>query len=135
MSTADLRREVVRLQVMLEDQMNAAPGIGESLEVDPIVRAQDGLPQINLRSGEVGWSWSCPQARMITLTLLDAAVEAERDAAVVAFLRDHDWDDDIVGGFLSALRDHRSEWLSKLTDGSYTVDPSSGERVSPEAPE
>lgn len=121
MSTRELRERVVALEALLEDQMRAGVGVGEAIEVDAIVRLGDRQPAVHLRSGEAAWEWTPSQARMFALFLLNAATEAERDAATIAFLDAADFTPEQASGFLVAMREHRVEWLAKLTDGSFVV--------------
>lgn len=131
MSKAELIARVRSLESLLAEQMNAAPGIGDMIRVDPIVRDSDLLPEVHLRSGEVSWSWSTPQARMHALIVLDAAVEAERDAAFVAYLKASGFELEQIANLILEMRAHRSAWLERLTDGSATIT-ASGEQVTPE---
>lgn len=110
-SKNDLVREVRRLRAMLAEQMDAAPGIGPELTVEGIVTSRDRTPLVRMRAGEAAWQFSLAQAREHAMDTLAAAVEAERDAATIAFLKAAGSDDQEAGGFLMALRDHRVTWI------------------------
>lgn len=116
MSKNDLVREVKRLRAMLSQQMEAAPGIGEAVDVVGIVGMRDGAPLVQMRAGEAAWQMSPLDARRHALLVLNAASEAERDAATVEFMREYagkDATEDeaqmFAASFLNALRDHRQQ--------------------------
>lgn len=125
MSKRELEREVMRLRALLEQQMSAAPGVGDEITVDGIVSASTGRPVVAMRAGEASWQLSPSQARRHALIVLDKAVEAERDAATVAFLREvaaangEDEDEQIqsAGSWLMAMRSHRDDWLEAMLGG------------------
>lgn len=110
-SKNDLIREVVRLRRMLAEQMLAAPGIGEEVVVEGIVGMKDGAPAVHMRAGEAAWMFTPQQAREHAIATLEKAIEADRDAAVVAFLREADFPDEKVNGFLHELREHRTVFI------------------------
>lgn len=110
MSKNDLVREVKRLRHMLAEQLDAAPGVGPEVVVQGIVASRDGTPLVQMRTGEAAWQMSPLDARRHALIVLNAATEAERDAATVEFLSTFsDGDEQFVGGFLAAMRDHRQQ--------------------------
>lgn len=113
----DLIREVRKLRALLEQQMSAAPGIGDEVTVDGIVGMASQEPIVVMRAGEAAWQFTPAQARQHALLVLDKAVEAERDAATVAFLREGDFPDETVGGFLVGMREHRQDWLEQMRSG------------------
>jgi hypothetical protein len=124
MSKNDLVREVVRLRAMLAEQMTAAPGIGEEVEVQGVVGMRDGKPHVHMRAGEAAWMLTPPEALEHALKTLAAAIEAERDAATIAFLQRPEglaFDEQTAGGFLMAMRDHRDAW-------TFLVRPHAGEK-------
>lgn len=110
-SKNDLIREVRRLRALLSEQMAAAPGVGPDVTVQGIVGIKDGAPLVSMRAGEAARQFSPGEARHHAMLVLDAAVEAERDAATIAFLRGTGADDQEAGGFLMAMRDHRKSWI------------------------
>jgi hypothetical protein len=130
MSKNDLVREASRLRALLEQQMTAAPGIGDEVTVHGVTTT-DGKPFVQVRAGEAAWQWTPAEARQHALLCLDAAVEAERDAATVAFFVETMEDEDgreraaagflrerAAAGFLMAMREHRADWLEQLRSGT-----------------
>lgn len=116
-SKNDLVREVIRLRALLKDQMESAPGIGAEVEVQGIVASTSGKPFVQMRAGEARWQMEPHEARQHALILLDAAVECERDAATIAFLRaELDMDQQQAGAFLHVMREHRTNWLEQFRD-------------------
>ncbi len=119
-SKKDLAREVRRLRRLLEDQLQAAPGVGTEVTVQGIVSVSTGEPVVDMRAGEAAWQMTPAQARQHALIVLDAAVEAERDAATMAFMRSMDGDEPdedaerTAGAFLHAMREHRKDWLESF---------------------
>jgi hypothetical protein len=119
MSKNDLVREVGRLRALLEQQLAAAPGVGTEVTVQGIVSGTSGEPLVTMRAGEAVWQMTTAQARQHALIILDAAVEAERDAATVAFMRQMALDggdsqeeaERYAAGFLAMMRDHRRDWF------------------------
>lgn len=123
-SKNELVREVLRLRAMLGEQMSAAPGIGEEVEVQGVVGIRDGKPQVHMRAGEAAWMLTPTEALEHALKTLAAAMEAERDAATIAFLTDPHgpaFDEQTAGGFLMGMRDHRQAW-------TFLVRPHTGEK-------
>lgn len=117
LSKNDLVRQVVRLQALLSDQLAASPGTSDELTVQGIVSSTTGQPVVQFRNGEVAWQQDPATARAHALQTLDAAVEAERDAATIAFLtQSSDLDDRDASAFLHGMRQHRTDWLATLTD-------------------
>lgn len=115
MSKRDLEREVIRLRAMLEEQLAAAPGVGPEVTVHGIVGARTREPLVAMRAGEAAWQMTPARARQHALIVLDAAVEAERDAATIAFLEQElDSGPEGAGAFLAAMREHRPDWLDEL---------------------
>lgn len=112
MSKNDLVREVKRLRHLLAQQMEAAPGVAPSISVVGIVRSTDREPAVQMRAGEAAWEMTLAEAREHAADTLAAAVEAERDAATIAFLFSTGMDEQEAGGFLLALRDHRVRWMA-----------------------
>src|SRR4051794_30942682 len=110
MSKNELVREVRRLRHLLSEQMGAAPGVGESVDVQGIVLSKNREPVVRVRAGEASWDWALDQAREHALDVLAAATEADRDAATIAFLESGDFDRDTAGAFLAAMREHRAVW-------------------------
>jgi hypothetical protein len=113
----ELVREVLRLRAMLREQMEAAPGVGDSIEVDGIVAVRDDKPLVRMRGGEATWSFTPEQAREHALATLCAAIEAERDASTIAFLKETGADMAGIGSFMTALRQHRTEWRFTVERG------------------
>lgn len=103
--------EIERLRALLSDQINAAPGIGDNISVQGIVSSRNHEPLVHMRAGEAAWQFSLAQAREHAMDTLAATIEAERDAATIAFLKAAGSDDHEAGGFLMALRDHRVAWV------------------------
>lgn len=118
MSKNDLVREVRRLRSVLEEQMSAAPGVGTEVVVQGIVSVTDGQPIVSMRAGEAAWQLTPALARRHALLILDAAVEAERDAATIALLRTSGMDEQEAGGFLLLMREHRKDWFAEMTGGT-----------------
>lgn len=114
-----LVREVLRLRALLSQQMEAAPGVAPEITVQGMVASRTGEPAVQMRAGEAAWQMTPAQARQHALIVLDAAVEAERDAATVAFMDKVARDggdtgeeaERFAGGFLAAMREHRRDWL------------------------
>jgi hypothetical protein len=106
-----LVREVLRLRALLSEQMTAAPGVGEEVVVEGVVGMRDGRPLVHMRAGEAAWQFTPAQAREHAVATLERAIEADRDAATVAFLREAGMDDQGVGGFLMAMREHRTVFI------------------------
>lgn len=122
----DLIREIHRLRALLDEQMSAAPGIGEEVTVQGIVAVSSGKPVVSMRAGEAAWQMTPAGARQHALVVLDAAVEAERDAATVAFLREmgeasgqaEEEQIRTAAGFLQQMREHRDNWLEQMRSGA-----------------
>lgn len=115
--------EVQRLEVILEQQMSAAPGVGDSIEVQGGVSSTSGQPFVQWRAGEAAGQFpTLMGAADFARWVLVAAVEAERDAATIAFLREElEFDDDHAGAFLDRMRRHRTQFVGGLSESG--VDP------------
>ena len=117
MSKTQLLDEVMRLEVILEQQMKAAPGTSPDVEVQGIVASVDKQPYVQMRAGEAAWQMSPAKARQHALIVLDAAVEAERDAATIAFCEQTmDMSEVAAGGFLHEMRNHRKDWFAEFRE-------------------
>jgi hypothetical protein len=110
-SKNDLVREVLKLRRLLAEQMSAAPGIGDEVVVEAIVAVSDGRPQVRMRAGEAAWQMTPQQAREHATVVLERAIEADRDAAVVAWLGEAGFDEAAIGGFLMEMREHRTVFI------------------------
>lgn len=130
MSKNDLVREIVKLRGLLSDQLAAAPGTGPEVTVQGIVGLTTREPIVQMRAGEAAWQMTTAQARQHALIILDAAVEAERDAATMAFFAKMDEDKDepdeqSAAAFLHMMREHRKEWLNDFrSDWGHVGGPS-----------
>jgi hypothetical protein len=103
--------EVLRLRALLSEQMTAAPGVGEEVVVEGVVGMRDGRPWVHMRAGEAAWQLTPEQAREHAVATLERAIEADRDAATVAFLRETGMDEQDAGRFLMAMREHRTVFI------------------------
>jgi hypothetical protein len=110
-SKNDLVREVVKLRALLAKQMSAAPGVGDQVTIDALVSSETGEPVVEMRAGEVAWQFTAAQARSHTHGALEAAIEADRDAAVVAFMREAEFEEGQIGAFLHDMREHRTVFI------------------------
>jgi hypothetical protein len=120
LSKNDLVREVQRLRHLLDQQMSAAPGIGDEVIVEGIVSITTGLPVVTMRAGEAAWQFTPAQAREHGYATIERAIEAERDAATIAFLRGADFDEQAAGSFLQSVRQHRQQWTADFRDAGAT---------------
>ena len=103
--------------MILEQQMKAAPGTGPDVQVQGIVAYKDKQPYVQMRAGEASWEMTPAKARQHALILLDAAVEAERDAATIAFCEGPmQMSADAAGAFLSEMRNHRKDWFAEFRE-------------------
>jgi hypothetical protein len=122
-SKNDLVREVVRLKHLLADQMEAAPGVGREVMVQGSVSSTTKKPFVKMRAGEAAWQMTPAQARQHALIILDAAVEAERDAATIAFVENiMGQDEQAAGAFLLGMREHRIEWIEEFRSLNIVVE-------------
>lgn len=110
-SKNDLVREVLKLRRLLGEQLAAAPGIGAEVVVEAIVGVTDGQPLVRMRAGEAAWQMTPQQAREHATATLERAIEADRDAAVVAWLTERGWETREIGGFLMEMREHRTVFI------------------------
>jgi hypothetical protein len=113
MSREQLIDEVVKLRHLLDEQMKAGVGLGSSVEVEGLA-TYEGKPFVKVRSGEATWQWTPDEAREHALYTLNAAVEAERDAATVLFFREAGMEDEMAGAFLVGMREKRKDWKAEI---------------------
>lgn len=116
LSKNELVREVQRLRALLAQQMAAAPGIGDEVVVEGIVSSTSGKPIVVMRAGEVVWQMTPAKAREHAYAVIGCAVEAERDAATLAYLLEMDAGASTAGAFLAGMREHRQQWIATFHD-------------------
>lgn len=122
-SKNDLIREVKALKALLSDHMSAAPGVGTSVEVQGIVSFKTKKPWVVMRAGEAVWQMSPAAARQHAFLVHDAAIESERDAAIIAFLEvELQFDEHKAGIFLEEMQNHRMEWFEEFKALMNTVE-------------
>lgn len=119
MSKNDLVREVLRLRGVLEQQMSAAPGIGDEVVVEGIVGVMTGLPIVTMRAGEAAWQFTPAQAREHALATLERAIEAERDAAVITGLRDY-LGEGAAAAMVALIREKRPQVVHRVVEERFT---------------
>jgi hypothetical protein len=86
------------------------------LEVQGIVSARDGLPRVQFRQLDdngkevVGWQSEVIEAREMAQQIVEAAMNAVYDAAIIAWAKEVWPDDEMMGArMLSLIRDYRSD--------------------------
>jgi hypothetical protein len=89
--------------------------MSEDITFEAQVSARDGRPFVKMTCSIDGQPVFATQLRPSMATALglrgvQAAIEAERDAGLIAFLRTLDIGDDQVNGLLIGLRDHRQQF-------------------------
>ncbi len=81
---------------------------GINFEVESMVSLFDGKPVVAIRLGDVAQQLSPEKARMIGIWFIEAAVEAERDSAMMTALSDKmKFDKSESAAFLKTVRDYR----------------------------
>lgn len=115
LSKSQLIDRIIELEVLLSQQMGSAPGMERGVEVQGGVSFRTREPFIQMRSGEAAWQMTPAQARQHALIILDSAVEAERDAATIAFLSEAmDMPIENAATFLDEMRKHRKDWIDEF---------------------
>lgn len=79
------------------------------IEVEAGVAAEGGHPFIKLAWGEQAGQLTPGEAAAFGLRVIEAAIEAERDAGLVKFFRDAHYEDELIGGLLLAMRENRQQ--------------------------
>lgn len=117
-SKNDLIREILRFKQAVQEAYSVrSEGV---LMVDGKATA-DGSPFVQITDGEYSTQLEPGAARTHALVVLNAAVEAERDAATVAFLQQKmSLDNDGISVFLTEMRDHRKDWVKDHTAALVT---------------
>lgn len=87
----------------------------ETTTFDPCVNAPDGRPFVQMTCALDGvpvFAVKLSPAVMTALGLraIQSAIEAERDAGVVAFLKEGGADERVIGGLLMGMREHRAQF-------------------------
>lgn len=75
---------------------------------EPLVRVENTGPEVG--------QMSCAEAKQMGFQFIGAAIEAEREAGTVAFLRAKGFDDAAVGTFLGNMREHRKQATLRAVD-------------------
>lgn len=115
LSKNDLIREVLRLRGILEQQMSAAPGIGDEIVVEGIVSVTTRQPLVSMRTGEAAWQLTPTHARQHALATLERAIEAERDAAVFVGITEA-FDEDTAVGLINMIRSTRPQVVHRVVE-------------------
>lgn len=76
----------------------------KDVSVQSMVGARTGQPAVMFRLGDEYVNMPVADARKVALDLLNAALAAEQDAALVLFLRGQGMSDQEAGVFLGAIR-------------------------------
>jgi hypothetical protein len=103
--------------------------MGNTVSVQGIISSKTREPMVNVvnEDGNNQWQMNPAQARHFAMTILDSAVEAERDAATFAFLTSGrgsgmEFTDEDAGNFLAVMRDHRKDWVEDFKKASLKMD-------------
>lgn len=99
---AELEAKLDRLKYLLSRQLRQ----GEELSFEAIVNV-DGEALVNLRWDELSTQLPAEVARETALSLLRVAEWAEVDAAMFAALRQAEFDDSTIAGFMGLMRETR----------------------------
>lgn len=90
------------LRHLLSQQMRT----GEELEVEGIVNL-DGEGLLNVRWDELAAQFPTEQGRQIAFDILRCCEWADTDAKLYRFMRDAEFDDGAISGFMAMLREGR----------------------------
>jgi uncharacterized protein YodC (DUF2158 family) len=90
--------------------------VGGRLEVQGIVSVKDGMPRVQFRQldgdgkVEAEWQNEVSEAREMAQQVLEAAMNAVYDAAIVAWAKEAWPDDELMGArMLQLIRDYRAD--------------------------
>ena len=78
-----------------------------TLHTDGGVSLFSGEPFVLARVGQHSWQWTQAEARAFAVLLVRTAGFAEDDAILLRQLRAMELPDEVVGGFISAVRNAR----------------------------
>jgi hypothetical protein len=102
---------------------------GITFWVNGIVAARNGLPYVQLANdkGMIG-QFTVAEARSIAFDIIHTAANAEADAMLFKFFKEHDFPEEAFSGLMMAFRDFRHQLDMEKVDKRQS-DPDTGEQI------
>lgn len=80
-----------------------------SIELQAGVMTKSGKPMVQVKWAEMEGYLSPAECAQLGCQAQEVAIEAERDAGLMAFFREAGYEDEVIGGILTEMKNHRQQ--------------------------